>query len=131
MQRATKNAVENCGQFKDFLYKFLIGCNIITDDVASIPYVKTRIEPCVILKEENQGKSFVNRAFFVPIQVKFMDFVDKTIKAGIPKFWDYFEGNLTCIAPNVVVTVPGKDPRFVTNFQQANQVSNSEGEVKF
>ena len=130
-KEAIKSAVENCGQFKDFLYKFLIGCHIITDDVASIPYVKTKIEPCVTLKEENQGKSFVNRASFVPIQMEFMDFVDKTIQAGIPKFWDYFEGKPTCIAPNVVVTVPGKDPRFVTNFQQANQVSNSAGEVTF
>ena len=33
-KEAIKNAVENCEQLKDFLYK-----NIITDDVASIPYV--------------------------------------------------------------------------------------------
>ena len=100
---AIKNSVETVDNSK---ISFIIFFNINTDDVASIPYVKTRIEPCVTLKEENQGKSFVNHASFVPIQMQFMDFVDKTIQAGIPKFWDYFEGNPTGIAPNLVITLP-------------------------
>ena len=87
------------------------------------------IEPCVTLKEEHQGKSFVNRASFVPIEMEGMNFVDKTIQAGVSKFWDYFEGNPMRIAPNVAVTVHDKDCRFACSTSKS--CVDSAGTVTF